>query len=353
VIYELNTRDVHESELAQIYWTCREWSYGYFDEFYARVGVKFEKYYPESGVAELGLETVKRELKAGVYEESEGAVVFRGEPYGLHTRVFINALGIPTYETKDVGLIHQKWADYKFDQSIVITGADQGEYMRVVLKSIEQYAPELVEKTTHITHGNVKLPGAVKMSSRKGNFLRAVDVLDMVAEEEEAVAGEVNGEVVLGAVKYAFLRSKLEGDIVFDARESVNLQGNSGPYLQYSLARAKSILRKGGDGSGRGGKAGGADETGKGGGELDEYERGMILKLVEWREVVARAVDELAPHKVCTYLYELAQEFSRFYEHDKVVGGEREELRKKLIQAYVRVLESGLEVLGMPRVERV
>ncbi|MCL2038704.1 arginine--tRNA ligase [Candidatus Saccharibacteria bacterium] len=346
-LYETTASGDKESAMAKVYWACRAWSYEYFDAFYARVGVSFEKYYPESETAGLGLETVRREIKPGGYEESDGAVIFRGEPYGLHTRVFINKNGLPTYEAKDVGLIEKKWQDYKFDKSVVITGADITEYMKVVLKSVEQFAPELAERTVHIVHGNVKLAGGVKMSSRKGNFLRAVDVLDMMAAEQEAVNGTADEKVALGAVKYAFLKTKVEpGDMVFDVKESVSLQGNSGPYLQYSLARAKSIMRQV-VGSER------SEEVAQATPVLDEYERRLLLALLEWGEVLELAVRELAPHRVCTYLYKLAQKFSRFYENDKVVGGEKEQLRKMLVQGYIAVLEAGLAVLGVPSVEKI
>jgi arginyl-tRNA synthetase len=144
-------------------------------------------------------------------------------------------------------------------------------------------------------------------------------------------------------VKYAFLKSRLEsGDIIFDIKDSVSLHGNSGPYLQYSLARAKSILRKAETKSQ-------AEENAK----LDKWERKLLLKFAEWQVVLKRAVDELTPHHVCTYLYELAQTFSQFYENDKVVGGEKEFLRQKLVQKYIILLEDGFKLLGMPTVERV
>ncbi|MCL2371280.1 arginine--tRNA ligase [Candidatus Saccharibacteria bacterium] len=346
-IYEVTATKDEESAMAKVYWQCRAWSYEYFDAFYARVGVEFEKYYPESVTAGLGLTTVREQIKDGGYEESDGAVIFRGEPYGLHTRVFINNNGLPTYEAKDVGLIFKKWDDYKFDKSVVITGADITEYMKVVLKSIEQFAPELALRTKHIVHGNVTLAGGVKMSSRKGNFLRAVDVLDMVGSEQQAVTGEPNEAVALGAAKYAFLKTKVEpGNLTFDVKESVSLQGDSGPYLQYSLARAKSILRK------SGGVFDGAVELADNE-SLDEYERRLLLALLEWKDALGRAVDELAPHRVCTYLYKLAQKFSRFYENNKVAGGEKEQLRKKLVEGYINVLEEGLAVLGIPSVEKI
>lgn len=379
-IYKVSTSGDKKSPIAKVYWKCRTWSYESFNVFYEHIGVKFEKYYPESTVAELGLKTVKAHVPK-VYQESEGAIVFRGEPYGLHTRVFVNAQGLPTYEAKDVGLLMQKWEDYRFDESVVITGADITEYMKVVLKSVEQFEPKLVERTRHIVHGNVILPGAVKMSSRKGNFLRAAEVLDMVSAEEKRAFGkeavermqkrrlaflkamlsrmlelsflkgkrvqkgkfDLSWAIVSGAAKYAFLKSKIEpGNIIFDIKESVNLHGNSGPYLQYSLARAKSILRKVEPSDKK------IDDV-----ELDEYERDLLLFLLEWKDVLVRSVDELAPHRVCTYLYELAQKFSRFYEHDRVAGDEKEQLRKQLVQGYVGVMEAGLKILGVPSVERV
>ena len=297
-----------EGELAKLYWCGRELSYEYFDEFYAKIGVKFDKYYPESTVADKGLEEVKAHIGT-TYEESNGVIVYHGEKVGLHTRVFINAQGVPTYETKDVGLIFTKWEDWHFDESVVITGNEQTEYMKVVLASIKEYAPELVERTRHLTHGMVKLPGSVKMSSRKGNFLRAVDVLEMV--REELGGEEADWKVVLAAIKYAFLKYKMGGDIVFDPKESVAMNGNSGVYLLYSAVRAKKILQK----------------AGKGGnehGEMGEYERGLSKKIVQYEEILRGAVEEKAPYKICNYLYELAQEFSRFYEHVKVAGSERE-----------------------------
>ena len=181
-----------ELELAKVYFWGRKASYQYFKDFYKKIGVKFDRYYPESTVAAKGLEMVTKGLGDGVYEESDGAIVFKGEKYGLHTRVFINKNGLPTYEAKDVGLIFTKWEDYHFDKSIIITGNDIIDYMKVVLKSVEQYAPELSKRTLHLTHGQVKLPGREKMSSRKGNFLKAVDVIELIREELIKVQEEIS-----------------------------------------------------------------------------------------------------------------------------------------------------------------
>jgi arginyl-tRNA synthetase len=334
-IYQLHDDNDHDSPFAQIYWTARDWSYQYFDGFYKRLGVSFEKYYPESQTAPVGLKTVREQLAQGVYKESDGAVIFDGEAYGLHARVFINSEGLPTYEAKDVGLIMLKWQDYKFDRSVVITGNDINEYMKVVLKSIEQFRPELVQATTHLTHGMVKLAGGAKMSSRLGNVLRAADVIDAAATANKQQTGQDNETTVLGAVKYAFLKQRLGGDIIYDPAESVSLEGHSGPYLQYAHARARSILRK-------------ADQQpAEPSGQLEPGERSLVRKLSEYPETVDKAVAELMPHHVATYLYELAQVFNRFYEDNRVIGDARESTRLGLVGSYANTLQQGLGLLGI------
>ncbi len=335
-VYDLHTKNDHESPFAQMYWTTRQWSYDAFDEFYKRLHVTFEKYYPESQTAEIGLQTVREQLAKGVYQQSDGAVVFDGEKFGLHTRVFINSEGLPTYEAKDVGLVMLKWRDYKFDTSLVITANEQQEYMTVVLKSIEQFAPELAERSVHLTHGMVKMPGAVKMSSRKGNILRATDILDAAADAAQKATGDKNDDTVLAAVKYAFLKQRIGGDIIYNPDESVSLEGNSGPYLQYAHARACSILQKVVDIEG---------EIAK---ELEADERTLARKISEYPEVVQKAVVDTMPHHICVYLYELAQTFNRFYEHNRVVGSDRQATRKLLVQMYADVLKDGLALLNIP-----
>jgi len=356
-IYQIHDRQDKTSPLAQIYWTTRQWSYEYFDDFYAKIGSHFDKYYSESETVEPGLKAVKENISK-VFEQSAGAIVFKGEVHNMHTRVFINKQGLPTYETKDVGLLLKKWEDYHFDKSIVITGNEIYEYMQVVLKAVEQFAPELVQKTTHITHGLVKLAGGVKMSSRKGNVIQAENVLMAANEANIKVNQQENFDVALGAVKYAFLKQRIGADIIFDPAESVSLLGNSGPYLQYALVRAKSILSKAqnrvtGDRLSilRSGGTATAED-----GQVTEFEaeeRSLARKIGEYSEIVEKAVDELMPHHICTYLYELAQTFNRFYESNRVVGDPRQVLRLKLVKSYVDVLKNGLELLNIPAPEKM
>ena len=372
-IYRINAENLHDTDLAKVYWQGRELSYEYFDQFYSTIGVKFDKYYPESTVAALGLKTVKEQLEKGVYEMSDGAVIFNGEKFGLHTRVFINKEGVPTYETKDVGLIFTKWQDWHFDKSVVITGSEQLDYMKVVLKSIEQYAPDLVKKTAHLTHGLVKLPGGVKMSSRKGNFLKAVDVLDMVKDELKKEYDSTDDKVSLAATKYAFLKYKMGGNIIFDPKESVKMTGNSGPYLLYACVRAKKILasvgntfeehntligsdsqnkirasiRDNGSGIASEPRNDGRERSGERELVLESPERQLMKKLLDYKTVLQEAVAEMAPHKLANYLYELAQEFSRFYENCPVAGAKEEAERAKLVKVYLNVMTHGLNILGI------
>lgn len=342
-VYQVHADDDHTSGFAQVYWTCREWSYEYFKVLYDELKVvPFEKYYPESATTPTGIATVEEQLAKGVYEKSDGAVVFDGEKYGLHTRVFINSQGLPTYEAKDVGLIMQKWRDYHFDMSIVITGNDIVEYMKVVQKSIEQFEPELTKRSVHITHGNLKLVGGKKMSSRKGNVLLALDVLEAARGATRELMGNDDEVTVLGAVKYAFLKQRIGGDIIYNPLESVSLEGNSGPYLQYAHARAWGIMRKSS-----------VTPPALSSITLQPSERPLVQKLGEYSEVVERAQRELLPHHICTYLYELAQEFNRFYEKNKVVGDEREPERVALVKHYATTLKSGLEVLGIVAPEKM
>ena len=342
-IYEIQETKDHDSHLAQLYWMTREWSYEYFHKFYDLIGTKFEKFYTESEVEELGLSTVREELAKGVYEESQKAIVFKGEKFGLHTRVFISSEGLPTYEAKEVGLIIRKFDDYHFNKSIIITANEQDQYMAVVLKSIEQFNPELVRATTHLTHGIVKLVGGVKMSSRLGNFLRAVDVLNSASAANKQLTGKDNQASVLGAVKYSLLRTRMGGDIIYDPLESVSIEGNSGPYLQYAYARARSILNK----------VARMPEYNTDYTVLNPSERSLLRKMGEFIEVIEQASVEFMPHQVCTYLYELAQIFNRFYEQNRVIDDERQDLRIMLVERYSKILKQGLDLLGIPAPETI
>lgn len=340
-VYELHEQDEHDSPFAKIYWTTRQWSYDGFDRLYKQLHIDaFEKYVPESEVTPLGLELVEKGKQQGIFEISEGATVFKGEGHGLHTRVFINSEGLPTYEAKELGLAAKKWQDYQFDLSVIITANDIVEYMKVVLRALSSLYPEVVPRTKHFTHGVIKLPGGVKMSSRKGNILRASDILEAARQANTRERGEDNNDAVLAAVKYAFLKQRIGGDIIYNPEESVSLHGNSGPYLQYAHARARSILAK-------------AEKTAKAPESLEADERSLVRKLGEYARVVELATEDLTPHLITTYLYELSQVFNRFYEKNRVIGDAREATRLSLVKRYADTLKNGLDLLNIPAPEKM
>jgi arginyl-tRNA synthetase len=341
-IYKLHADNDRESDFSKIYWTCREWSYEAFKGLYSQLEVHpFDRFIPESEVVDLGVKTVMRQLDNGVYKKSDGAVIFAGDDHGLHNRVFINSENLPTYETKEVGLLLTKWQDYKFDKSVIITANEIDQYMKVVLKSIEQYEPELPKRTIHITHGMVKLEGGVKMSSRKGNVITAQDIIGSANQAAIENRFETSQQTVLAAIKYAFVKNRVGGDVIYNPEESIALEGNSGPYLQYAHARARSILAKS------------SKEPSLPVNELEKDERALVRKVGEFNEVIEKSINELAPHLICNYLYELAQVFNRFYESNRVIGDERESLRITLVKMYADRLKSGLELLGITAPDRM
>ena len=332
-VYVIHEQGDKTSQFAQIYWTCRSWSYDGFNALYEKLAVKpFEKYYPESATTPIGLSAVREGREKGIFEESEGAVVYRGEQDGLHTRVFITSEGLPTYEAKDLGLAIAKWQEYKFDKNIMITGNDIIEYMKVVQAALGKFYPEITERSMHFTHGIVKLAGGVKMSSRKGNILRADDILNSAQAAYKSATNTENWEAVLAAVKYTFLKQRLGGDIIYNPEESVSITGNSGPYLQYAHARARSIVSK----------AKMADSY-----KADSTELQLLKKLEEFVTIVSRSVEDMMPHHIATYLFELSQIFNSFYEKERVIGSAREAERVRLVAAYSQVLKNGLSFLGI------
>ncbi len=334
-IYSMHATGDTESAFAQIYFTCRDWCREYFEKLYHELKVtKFDKFYPESTTEARGRQEVDSHIDS-VFTKSQDAVVYEGEKDGLHTRVFITREGLPTYETKDLGLILIEMEEFAFDHRILITGREQTEYMKVVWQATDKILPGIRAKMTHLTNGLIRFGDGQKMSSRTGNVTTAMDVLsavrEAVGESGDAVRDE---QIYLGAVKYEFLKHRLGGDIAFDPEGSVSLQGNSGPYLQYALVRAKSILAKS--------TLSPSDVT-----DLEQGERHLVRKLAEYQLVLNQSTIDYAVHPICSYLYELAQEFNKFYENNLVVGDPRETTRLSLVQAYADTLADGLSILGI------
>lgn len=324
----------------------RAWSLEYFEGIYARLGTKFTKYYFESETGEKGLETVKEFLAKGVFKESDGAVIFAGEEYGLHSRVFINAKGLPTYETKEIGLALAKAADYPpADLSVVVTGNEVADYFKVVQKALSLINPDLAAKTLHRPHGMLRLTTG-KMSSRTGEVIVATTLLDDLAE---AAVGRMTDadttiadQVGIAAIKYAVLKTTVGKDIIYDPDGSLAFEGNTGPYLQYTYARTVSVLRKAGAATAK------SDE-----GELTAGETAVLRQLYRFPEVVKQAAAEYAPSNLCTYLFELASRYNELYAQEKIVGGKRQTALIQLTKAVGITIKNGLTILGIPVPDRL
>jgi len=336
-IEEINRKiyDRSDREINTLYDLGRRESLAKFEEMYEKLGTNFDFYFFESETAKIGQRIVE-ENKGKVFEESDGAVVFRAENLdpSLHTRVFINSQGLPTYEAKDLGNAVNKYDKYKYTQSVVVTGNEIKDYFRVVLAALGQIYPDLAQKTKHLSHGMLRLPTG-KMSSRTGDVITAESLIEAV---KERVKGDE--KVAIGAIKYMILRSNTGGDIIFDIDKSVSTEGDSGVYLQYSHARANSVLEKAG-------KKGDARAEQ---GEVREVER----MLYRFPEIIERAQAEYAPHHITSYLTELAGAFNNFYAHEQVIGDSAEsDYRLAIVEAFRNVMRNGLTVLGIPAPERM
>ncbi|MBU1016985.1 arginine--tRNA ligase, partial [Patescibacteria group bacterium] len=235
-----------DKDIMHLYNLGRKWSLDYFETIYKKLGTKFDYYFFERAVGEKGLLLVKDYLKKGVFEESAGAIIFKGEKYGLHTRVFVNKSGLPTYEAKDLGLPILKNEAFKYDLSIVVTGNEIADYFKVVLKALSIINPNLEKKTKHIPHGMLRLKEE-KMSSRTGKVVTAEGLINRVEENIKIKVPDIETKeltpIVIGAIKYSMLRQGPGKDIIFDFKTSLSFEGDSGPYLQYTYARCNSILR--------------------------------------------------------------------------------------------------------------
>lgn len=337
-----------DEKINKLYDIGRKKSLEDFDSVYKRLGVKFDYFFFESETAEAGKKIVLD--NPGIFIESQGAIVFNAEVHdaSLHTRVFINSEGLPTYEAKELGLAKIKFEKYPYDKSIVITGNEINDYFRVLLQAMKLIFPELAAKTKHLSHGMLRLLTG-KMSSRTGDVITAETLIDEVKKKLAlASPGGVGDEAVaIGAIKYMILRASIGGDIIFDLEKSVSTEGDSGVYLQYAHARAHSLFEKAINQ--------GVTLKAYKGDTLVRRETHEIEKLLyRFPEIIERAMQEYAPHHIATYLTELAGSFNNFYAHEKVIDDSPESAyRLAIVSAFIIVMKNGLTILGIPAPEKM
>ncbi|MDR3570803.1 MAG: arginine--tRNA ligase [Candidatus Pacebacteria bacterium] len=337
-----------DERINELYDAGRKESLAHFEELYKILGTKFDYYFFESETAFRGLGLVG--AHSDVFEKSDGAVVYKGEQDGLHTRVFITSKGLPTYETKELGLAQLKDETWNSDISITITAQEQADYFSVVLAVMRRIMPESAAKIRHISHGMMRLPSG-KMSSRTGDVITGESLLNDLIEQAKVRAAESRAddheklaqEVAVAAIKYQILKQASGKDIVFDRERALSLEGDSGPYLQYAHARTRAILEK-------------AKEQGVTPdiGEYQDAALGLARMLHRFPEVVERAASLYEPHLVTNYLLQIASEFNSWYAQEQILDGTPNAGHKVALTAAVaQTLKNGLWILGIPAPEKM
>lgn len=339
-------------ELEEAYRIGREVSLAHFEVLYQILGTRFDHYFFESESQVPGRALVKEGLADGVFTESDGAVVFHGEDYGLHTRVFLTKEGLPTYEAKELGLVELKHEKWPFDLSITVTAVEQVEYFKVVFKAFSLLRPEHARALVHVPHGMMVLASG-KMSSRKGNVVTGESLLrEMIARAgekgmerdlSESEKVDIADMVGVAAIKYSVLKQKSGKNTTFDPNKELSFEGDSGPYLQYAHTRAVSVLEKANG-------AGMHPST-----ELAPTEASPVERLLHrFPEVVFRAREEHEPHHVTTYLVELAAAWNSWYASQKILDDSPTVPYKLAVaEAFRLTMQNGLFLLGIQAPERM
>lgn len=353
-IIEINKKIYdQEKSISSLYTLTRQWSLEYFDSKYKRVGTSFDKLYFESQMAKRSIEIIDRLVKEKILEHSEGAVILNGKKHGVHTRVFLNTHGYPTYEGKELPLAEKETSDFgELDKIIHIVTGEQSSFFQTTFKAEELMDENRYKnKQKHLVYGWVHLKGG-KMSSRQGNVVEADWLLDEAKKQIQQnykSQNQVAETLSIAAVKYSFLKNGLDSDVYFDIQDSITLQGDSGPYLIYTYVRCKSVLNKIDSGDNKNLKL--PDNFIISGNELI-----LLRAMAKFPEKIYSAAKNFAPNIICAYLYDLSQKYNLFYQKNPILKAENEDiktLRISLTSAMANILKHGLYLLGIETVEKM
>jgi len=346
-----------ESEFTKLWKETRKWSLEEFEEYYAQLGVKFDRYFFESEFEKPGKEIVKELLKKKIAIESEGAVIVDLRKYDLDVFIILKSDGTALYSTKDLALAKKKFEEFDIERSIHVVGSEQKFYFQQLFKVLELMGFPQAKKCFHLSYELVMLKEG-KMSSREGNVVlyrtfygemikKALEEVEKRHKDwDRSKQKSTADKIALAAMKFGMLNQDNNKVIVFDINKALDFEGETGPYIQYAIARINSIFRK----------------YGKKINEKIDYEllkkdeELVIVKLLnEFPEIIDKAIEQNKPMLLSNYLIQLAKAFNTFY-HTCQILKEVEDLKNArlvLISSVKNVLENGLELLGISSLEEM
>jgi arginyl-tRNA synthetase len=342
--------------------TMNEWVYAGFNVTYKNLGVDFDKFYYESNTYLLGKGTVDEGLAKGVFfKKEDGSVWIDLTADGLDQKLVLRADGTSVYITQDLGTAEMKHDDFNMDESIYVVGNEQDYHFKVLFLILEKLGKSWAKGLYHLSYGMVDLPNG-KMKSREGTVVDADELIESMvttAREKTEELGKTNDfseadkeelykNIGLGALKYFLLKVEPKKRLLFNPAESIDFQGNTGPFIQYTHARIKSLLSK----SNYQFAAGSEQFSG-----ISDVELEMILQLAKYPAEIAIAAKAYSPASLANYLYELAKLFNKFY-HEvppivKTEEGETKQFRLNLSKKTADIIHAGMLILGITSPERM
>jgi len=349
-----------DEEVVALWKQMNHWVYDGFEVTYADIGVDFDSYYYESNTYLLGKTFISQGLESGVfYKKDDGSVWCDLTDEGLDEKILLRSDGTAVYMTQDIGTAIQRIKDHPEVSGMVYTvGNEQDYHFKVLFLILNKLGFEWAKNLYHLSYGMVDLPSG-KMKSREGTVVDADDLIVEMTETAGTIAeelGKLDGfskdektalykTIGLGALKYYILKVDPRKRILFDPKESIDFQGNTGPFIQYTYARIQSILRKSKEKNlNVGMPATMASHT------LEPKEKELVKMILEFPEVIQAAAKEYSPALLANYIYDLVKAFNSFYQNVPILGAEQEELaqfRVFLAEMVGRVLHNGCRLLGM------
>ena len=363
--------EANDPEVRALWAKMNEWVYAGFDETYKRMGVSFDKIYYESNTYLEGKSEVEKGLASGAfYRREDGSVWADLTKDGLDEKLLLRSDGTSVYMTQDIGTAKLRFQDYPIDKMVYVVGNEQEYHFKVLSILLDRLGFPFGKELVHFSYGMVELPNG-KMKSREGTVVDADDLMDKMVEDAREIskdkvntlqgitedeANEIARKVGLGALKYFILKVDPRKNMLFNPAESIDFNGNTGPFIQYTFARIQSVLRKSYSESGPTAKRSYSvnDLTAVGG--LNAKELALIQRLCDYPSVVRAAGEEFSPAILCNYAYALACDFNSFY-HDLSILNEpdaqKKALRLLLAANVAKVLESAMSLLGIEMPERM